>query len=60
MSQISSPILAIVIALTARGLRSDVLIIARPALVTATHEELSEAVARLLRRGGVLEGSNSA
>jgi len=38
----------------------DVLIIARPALVTATHEELSEAVGKLLRRGGVLEGPNSA
>ena len=38
----------------------DVLIIARPALVKATHEELTEAVARLLRRGGVLEGPNSA
>jgi len=38
----------------------DVLIIARPALVTATHEELSEAIARLLRRGGVLEGPSSA
>jgi ribonuclease P protein component len=38
----------------------DVLIIARPALVNATHEELTEAVARLLRRGGVLEGPNSA
>ena len=38
----------------------DVLIIARPALVNATHEDLTEAVARLLRRGGVLEGPNSA
>jgi ribonuclease P protein component len=38
----------------------DVLIIARPALVTATHEELTEAVARLLRRGGVLEGPSTA
>ena len=38
----------------------DVLIIARPGLVNATHEELSEAIARLLRRGGVLEGPNSA
>ena len=38
----------------------DVLIIARPALVTATHGEMTEAVARLLRRGGVLEGSTTA
>ena len=38
----------------------DVLIIARPALVNATHEDLTEAVARLLRRGGVLEGPNTA
>jgi ribonuclease P protein component len=38
----------------------DVLIIARPALVNATHEELTEAVARLLRRGGVLEGPTTA
>lgn len=38
----------------------DVLIIARPALVTATHEELTGTVARLLRRGGVLEGPNTA
>ncbi len=38
----------------------DVLIIARPALVKATHEELTEAVARLLRRGGVLEGPTTA
>jgi len=38
----------------------DVLIIARPALVDATHEEMTEAVARLLRRGGVLEGPNTA
>jgi ribonuclease P protein component len=37
----------------------DVLIIARPGLVNATHEELSEAIARLLRRGGVLEGSRT-
>lgn len=38
----------------------DVLIIARPALVTATHEELTGTVARLLRRGGVLEGPQTA
>ena len=38
----------------------DVLIIARPALVNATHEELTEAVARLLRQGGVLEGPTTA
>ena len=38
----------------------DVLIIARPALVSATHGELTEAIARLLRRGGVLEGPTTA
>jgi ribonuclease P protein component len=38
----------------------DVLIIARPALVNATHEDLTEAVARLLRQGGVLEGPTTA
>ena len=38
----------------------DVLIIARPALVEASHEELAEVVAKLLRRGGVLEGHNTA
>ena len=38
----------------------DVLIIARPALVNATHGELTEAIARLLRRGGVLEGPTTA
>lgn len=38
----------------------DVLIIARPALVNATYEELTETVARLLRRGGVLEGPTTA
>jgi ribonuclease P protein component len=38
----------------------DVLIIARPALVTATHDELTGTVARLLRRGGVLEGPQTA
>jgi ribonuclease P protein component len=38
----------------------DVLIIARPALVEASHEELAEVVAKLLHRGGVLEGHNTA
>jgi ribonuclease P protein component len=34
----------------------DVLIIARPAVVNATHDEVAEAVRRLLQRGGVLGG----
>lgn len=36
----------------------DVLIIARPALVTADHDALVTALRRLLGRGGVLGGSN--
>ena len=38
----------------------DVLIIARPAIVDASHEEVAEAVRRLLRRGGVLGGPTAA
>jgi ribonuclease P protein component len=38
----------------------DVLIIARPAVVGASHDELTEAVQRLLRRGGVLGGPTTA
>jgi ribonuclease P protein component len=38
----------------------DVLIIARPAVVEANHAEITEAVRRLLRRGGVLGGSTTA
>ena len=37
----------------------DVLIIARPAIVGADRDALDGAVRRLLRRGGVLEGSES-
>ena len=37
----------------------DVLIIARPALVTADHDTLVTALRRLLSRGGVLEGSDA-
>ena len=37
----------------------DVLIIARPALVTADHDALVTALRRLLGRGGVLGGSNA-
>jgi RNase P protein component len=36
----------------------DVLIIARPALVTADHEALATTLRRLLGRGGVLGGSD--
>ena len=38
----------------------DVLIIARPAIVNASHDEIAEAVGRLLRKGGVLGGSTTA
>jgi len=38
----------------------DVLIIARPAIVDASHDEIAEAVGRLLRRGGVLGGPTTA
>jgi ribonuclease P protein component len=38
----------------------DVLIIARPAVVDASHAEITEAVRRLLLRGGVLGGSTTA
>ena len=38
----------------------DVLFIARPAVVGATHDEIAEAVQRLLRRGGVLGGPTTA
>lgn len=38
----------------------DVLIIARPAVVNASHDEIAEAVGRLLRKGGVLGGSTTA
>jgi ribonuclease P protein component len=34
----------------------DVLVIARPGLVTADHRSMVEALTRLLRRGGVLGG----
>ncbi len=37
----------------------DVLIIARPGLVTAGHDELVKALRRLLGRGGVLGGSDA-
>ncbi|MEO7664123.1 MAG: ribonuclease P protein component [Candidatus Limnocylindrales bacterium] len=37
----------------------DVLIIARPAVVTADHQALTSALRRLLAKGGVLEGSGS-
>ena len=37
----------------------DVLIIARPALVTADHEALVAALARILGRAGVLGGSEA-
>ena len=37
----------------------DVLIIARPGLATANHETLAVALERLLRRGGVLGGSDA-
>ncbi len=37
----------------------DVLIIARPALAAADHAALAGALERLLRRGGVLGGSNA-
>jgi ribonuclease P protein component len=37
----------------------DVLIIARPALVTADHDALVTALRRLLGRGGVLGGSDA-
>ena len=37
----------------------DVLIIARPALVTADHDALVKALRRLLGRGGVLGGSDA-
>jgi ribonuclease P protein component len=36
----------------------DVLIIARPALVTADHQAFVTALHRILRRGGVLKGSD--
>ena len=38
----------------------DVLIIARPAVVDASHDEMVEAVRRLLQRGGVLGGPTTA
>jgi ribonuclease P protein component len=38
----------------------DVLIIARPAVVNASHDEMAEAVRRLLQRGGVLGGPRTA
>ena len=38
----------------------DVLIIARPAVVEANHDEMAEAVRRLLQRGGVLGGPMTA
>ncbi len=38
----------------------DVLIIARPAVVDASHDEIAEAVKRLLRKGGVLGGPATA
>ena len=38
----------------------DVLIIARPAVVEASHDEMAEAVRRLLQRGGVLGGPTTA
>ena len=38
----------------------DVLIIARPAIVAASHDEIAEAVRRLLQRGGVLGGPRTA
>ena len=38
----------------------DVLIIARPAVVNASHAEITEAVRRLLRKGGVLGGPSTA
>ncbi len=38
----------------------DVLIIARPAVVVASYDEMAEAVRRLLRRGGVLGGPTTA
>lgn len=38
----------------------DVLIIARPAVVDASHDDVVEAVRRLLRRGGVLGGPTTA
>ena len=37
----------------------DVLIIARPALITADHDALVKALRRLLGRGGVLGGSDA-
>ena len=37
----------------------DVLIIARPGLATANHETLAAVLERLLRRGGVLGGSDA-
>ena len=37
----------------------DVLIVARPAIVTADHDTLVGTLRRLLGRGGVLEGSGS-
>jgi ribonuclease P protein component len=38
----------------------DVLIIARPAVVDASHDEMVQAVRRLLQRGGVLGGPRPA
>ncbi len=38
----------------------DVLFIARPAIVDASHEDVTEAVRRLLRRGEVLGGPTTA
>lgn len=38
----------------------DVLIIARPAVVAASHDEIAEALGRLLQRGGVLGGPTTA
>jgi ribonuclease P protein component len=38
----------------------DVLFIARPAIVAASHDEITEEVRRLLQRGGVLGGPKTA
>lgn len=38
----------------------DILIVAHPAVVGAGHDELAEAVKRLLRRGGVVGGPTTA